>query len=475
MRINDKNNQNFKALSPFIKPLGQFYNANATLPTLAIETGVTLGRAHEANKRGGKPEAVDRLVEQGISAIVWIYGVKILKNVGDFIGKKILKYDLNFDIGFDKLRNPLNNVDKNALKFKAGNIIVSTALATYFIGAILPKINNAILKKTLKKEEKKKEIPLKTPTFEEYKNNTKKNKDISFKSSGIENIAHILENNSTARLFITDTGVIAGRFHNAPNKYRKIEGLFRDIASIYFYLKATKDITGLLNKLTKNTDINPDVLEHTIQMLNNKLKENPDLSCDDFLKLATGKAKKADLEKLKELFKGEETIDLEIFKNEFKGAFEALEENADKMSALQYPIEGREVLSFRQAKDVLVNSWTCEAEFLKTAYEKATGRKNIDISDSKTFVSNKFIDNTRASIDKFIEQIYQNAKNKGDNFKIDKEFIENVAKKNISKNFAFNIIGTIISIFALGTLIPKIQYAITKKMTNENKFHTEEE
>ena len=29
--------------------------------------------------------------------------------------------------------------------------------------------------------------------------------------------------------------------------------------------------------------------------------------------------------------------------------------------------------------------------------------------------------------------------------------------------------------YALGILIPKIQYAITRKLTNENKFHTEKE
>ena len=141
MRINNHNNkQNFKALSPIAKPLGQFYNANATIPTLIIETGVTLGRANEANKRGGMPEAVDRLVEQGISAVVWIYGVNILKNIGNFIGKNFLGIkDLNFDIGFDELRNPLKYIDKKAVAFKAGNILASTAIATYFIGAILPK------------------------------------------------------------------------------------------------------------------------------------------------------------------------------------------------------------------------------------------------------------------------------------------------------------------------------------------------
>ena len=132
MRINNQSNkQNFKALSPIAKPLGQFYNANATLPTLIIETGVTLGRANEANKRGGMPEAVDRLVEQGVSAVVWVYGVNILKNIGNFIGKNFLGIEnLNFDIGFDELRNPLKHIDKKAIGFKAGNILASTAIAT---------------------------------------------------------------------------------------------------------------------------------------------------------------------------------------------------------------------------------------------------------------------------------------------------------------------------------------------------------
>jgi len=461
MRINNiKNNQNFKALSPFSPALGQFYNANATLPTLSIETGVTLGRAYEANKRGGKPEAIDRLVEQGISAVVWIYGVKALKNIGDFFGKKFFD-DLNFDIGFDELRNPLKNIDSKAVKFKAGNILISTAIATYFIGAILPKINNAILKKTLKKEEKNEVKTLNVPSFKDFQNKTK---NISFTSLGVENLAHILENNSTARLLITDTGVIAGRFHNAPNKWRKIEGLFRDIASIYFYLKATEHISGGLNKLFNNdAAIDPKALEKTVEMLCKKLKENPELSNDEFYKLAT--ENNGDVEKLKSIFKGK-TISLKDFQDNFKNCAK----KAEQMSAMQHPIEGKSVLSYQQALDSISNSWTSEPEFLLDTFNEVTDK---NIADSKTFVSYKFLDKTRATIDAFIKQVYDKALK--DEIKIDENYIKKIAKSNIRKNFVFNLIGTIISTFALGILIPKVQYAITKKMTNENKFHVEEE
>jgi len=464
MRINNQNhNQNFKSLGAGANVLGQFYNANATLPTLFIETGVTLGRAFEANKRGGKPEAIDRLVEQGISAVVWIYGVKFLKSIGDLIGKNIFKIkDLNFDIGFDELRNPTKHINKKALNFKAGNILTCTALATYFIGAILPKINKAILKKTLKAQETKKEETYKpkTESFEEFKNKTANKKQISF--GGLINVAHILENNSTARLFITDTGVIAGRFYNAPNKYRKIEGLFRDIASIYFYLAATKDIVKILNG-KKNANIDPKTLEKTIEMLIKKLKENPDLSNEDFYNLAT---QKANTDSLKELFKGKKVISVDDFIKKFP----KLKDKAKEMASLQFVKEGENgILSFEQASDVLADSWVSNPKFLKETYDYTTGK---NIADKLTFVSSKHLTKIRNSIDNFIKQIFDTAQK--DNVKISEDFIRKIAKSNVRKNLVFNIVGTLVSTFALGILIPKVQYAITKKLSNENKFHTEE-
>ena len=471
MRINkQENNQNFKALSQVAKPLGQFYNANATIPTLVIETGVTLGRAHEAKKRGGTPEAIDRLVEQGISAVVWIYGVKFLKNIGDFLGKKFLNIkDLNFDIGFDELRNPTKYIDKKALGFKASNILISTAIATYFIGSILPKMNNAILDKILKKNKKEEETEkttLKPTSFDDFKNKTKKSNP-SFTSlfSTVVNGAHILENNSAARLLITDTGVIAGRFHNAPNKYRKIEGLFRDIASIYFYLLATSHIVFGLNKISKNTDINPKTLEKTLEMLSQKIKENPDMKVEDFLSQATKKVDDISKAALDELFKDKKVISVD----DFIKTFPELSKKAKDMASIQYIENGNGVLSYQQALDTLSNSWTSEAGFLKETLKYATGKE----IDSKTcFVSSKELNKVRKSIDSFIENLSEPLKQHG---KLDFDFIENYANKTLKKSFGFNIVGTAISMYALGILIPKIQYAITRKLTNENKFHTEKE
>ena len=315
------NKQNFTNISKLASPLGVFYNPNAAIPTLLIETGVTLGRSYEANKRGGKVEASERLVEQGASALIWIYGVNFLKNLGEKTGKALFKFkDLDFDIGFDELRNPLenslNNINKTAAKFKMINLLASTALATGFIGFILPKINHKITNFILKKDKNKKQIKtLVVPGFSEYRNSVKNQKNLSFTSSFLNSFAHTIENNSSARLFITDAGVISGRYQNGRNKYEKIEGLFRDISSIYLYLRATKDIVKVLNKLTNNININPKSLKCLLEELSKNIKDN--VSKEEFLKRIKEDIKKEDLEKLNELFKNKKVIALEEFDKVF--------------------------------------------------------------------------------------------------------------------------------------------------------------
>ncbi|MBQ2984126.1 MAG: hypothetical protein IJD57_04960 [Candidatus Gastranaerophilales bacterium] len=465
MRANTINNQtNFKALSPFASSLGAFHNANATIPTLAIETGVTLGRSFEANKRGGKIEATERFVEQGISALVWIYGVQTLKKMGDFVGKNILKIeDLNFDVGRDILRNPIKNnkISKKAAAFKVGNILTATTLATAFIGFVLPKINHFITNKTLKKEKNIKQTTLKAPSMSEFQNNLKTNKNISFTSlidKGIS-LAHTLENNSTARLLITDTGVVGGRFKNGRNKYEKIEGLFRDISSIYFYLFSTKHCVNLFNKLAQNKDINPEVVKNTTKMLEEALGDKT-ISAQGLKELLNENITKENLEKLEGLFKEKEVISLEKF-------FETFDETqkAYDMTKLQPFFEQNPVLSKTQAKDVLSNSISSDPKFLKETMNLATKGAS---DDKLKFVSKKHLESLRKQIDDFIEQISQTAQKEGK--EIDKNYIQNIAKKNISKNFAFYTLATGISIFALGILIPKVQYFITKKLTKENDF-----
>ncbi len=251
MRITNNNNINYKGdISKLAMPLSVFLDKNSVIPTLLIETGVTLGRTYEASKKGGKKEAVERFVEQGVSAVVWLWGVqtinKIIASMGELFKKGISSSD----------------------NFKSANMLSSLAIATGFIGFILPKINHFISKKVMekssKKQQKQPDTNIKLKTIEEFKR-----KNIpSFTS--LSSVANAFETNNALRLLVTDTGVIAGRYKNGRNKYERIEGLFRDIASIYFYLRATKDFVNLTSKTFKLETISKQHLE--------KLIKNPSLT-----------------------------------------------------------------------------------------------------------------------------------------------------------------------------------------------------
>ena len=233
MQVKSINNKtNFGNISKLSKPLEAFYNKNSVIPVLLIETGVTLGRTYEANKMGGKKEAIERFIEQGVSALVWLFGVQGLRKAGDTLAN-------------------LFKIAKNQT-FNDVNTLASLGIATVFIGFVLPKINHKISsiltsKKEDKKEDKIADTNFKPQTLEEYK----KKSNPSFTS--LSAFANLMETNSTARLLLTDVGVVLGRFKNGRNKYEKIEGLFRDISSIFFYLFSTKLIVKALNKITNNT------------------------------------------------------------------------------------------------------------------------------------------------------------------------------------------------------------------------------
>ena len=463
MKINQSQNKlNFQNVSLLSKPLGMFYNSNATIPTLIIESGVTSGRAYSANKKSGKIEASERIVEQGTSAVVWLWGVQMLQKLGEAIGKKILKRnDFDFDLGFDYLRNPLENLNKKALKFKTANLLLSTAIATLFIGFGLPKINHLITRNKLKKQKQNgNEIIVnnqKNITFNEFKNKTQ---NISF-TSGLYNFANVLENNSTVRLLVTDTGVIGGRFLNARSKSERVENPFRDISSIYFYLFSTKHTVKLLNKLFSNTDIDPKALLKTFEMLKERLEKSNLTDSHNFLNKVLGRANIGDLRKVDELFKGRKSITLD----EFKEVFSNFDIKADLMSKLQPELAGKQVLSKIQAQDIVKSGWISEPNFLHDVMNSVTKGA---YKQKNRFISAKKVEKIRQSIEEFIIQVEERAKKK--DCVIDSNFVEKIAKNNMRKNFVFYALGTAISIYALGFLIPKIQYIIRRKLTNSDEF-----
>ncbi len=453
MKINNQNQINFTSKTPFAKPLGAFFDKNAIAPIVFIESGVTLLRSNEAKKRGGIKEASDRFIEQGVSAAVWIWGVQALKSLGDAIGGKVFGIkDLSFNLGKDCLRDPVKNnkISKTALGYKTANTLLSTFLATYFIGFVLPKISRDLSRKISQKT-KKDQTTIKPTSFEEFRNKTNK-KQLNFTS--LYKLADVIENNSTARLLITDSGVVSGRCINAPNIYRKIENLFRDISSIYFYLFSSNHlVNNVFNKIAKNTNIDPKVLNKVVEELKTK-----GFDPNDFLGSTIGTLDKNQKIELDNLFNNKEVVRLE----EFLEKFPSYKNKAAKMSQLQPVFDNCCYLSKIQAQDVLKQGILCDPQFLSETFNIATKNR---ASDKMKFVPKKELDTIRQSIDNFIKQINRES---FDSVTIDK--IESIAKKNINKNFAFYSIATVLSTLALGVAIPRIQYFITKKLTNKNEF-----
>ena len=219
-------------------------------------------------------------------------------------------------------------------------------------------------------------------------------------------------------------------------------------------------LVKMFNKLSKNTDINPDALIPSVEMLKSKIGENA-LSADEFSKLALSNTNDTQISALKNLFKDKEVIDV----NEFIKVFPSHKDKALQMAQLQPIFKGEGVLTYKEAQDVLNDAFISDPKFLKKMFNKAT--KGLS-DDKMRFVSKKKLEKIRTVLDDFLNKMIESAKK--NNQKIDKNFVEKYANKTMGKNLAFYGIGVVASGFILGILIPKVQYLITKKLTKKNEF-----
>ena len=460
----------------FVNSLSHFKNPSATLPTLIIESCCTAGRTHQSYKRGGTLEAKERFREEATSGIFWLWGVKALNKIGDFIGEKVFKIQDITDTGKDFLRDPGYSMSNSAKIFKFGKIISSVIIATGFMGFVVPKINHAITAHTMKKNKKNNS---QNPEIALFLNNSKNkennkylsNNDISFK--GGENFTNFLmkasynlENNNTWRLISTDSGMIAGRVINSRHPAEALEYAFRDTSSIYFYNFATPTAIFLLNKLFKTSDIHPKVISQT----NSYLQENIaglGLSGKELIEKIDSTIKDTRFNQID--FKNQKAIELdELIAQLDKLGFDRIKDahlygKANLMSTLQPKLRGKSVLSVEQVKDVFSQSITSDPEFLRETINKATyGRAQ----NPKKFVSAQTCQNIRESIDKYILEIANKNKDKI----IDENLLKSSYRKALTRTAAFQALGMLFSIFGLAILIPKLQIFISQKVFGKKSF-----
>ncbi|HIZ27909.1 MAG TPA: hypothetical protein H9673_01800 [Candidatus Adamsella sp.] len=485
----------------------------ALMPVVILEGSVLTGRTYQAYKRGGALEAKERATEESVSSIGWLWGIPALNKGTDFLINKVFKVkNFQFDMGKDNIRYPMQDAighlpqnQKNKLMgLKLGKILASSFATVYFMGMVLPKI---VQNQTQKRIDKAKQNPQTLPaqnrlpktdsqmfkahrpqSMEEFLNETKQNSNSNVSFKGFDSIANTIlynmENNHIVNLLTVDAGLFAGRVYNAPNKYEKIERIFRDLSSSFFYVGSTPLIVALLNKIDplkgKNSKLDPTTVDSLTNLIKNPVNKKvldwrnmDEIPLEEFQRglfgtyLADEQLVKqaANLEQngiitLKQL---SQFIDDNITD---KTTAKALKENAEKLAKLQPQKAKESILTPSQIKSVFKNGLLNDGDTINSLINTATGGRALNHTK---FISQKKVDATRKQIFDYCESIIEQAKK--ENLKnITPDFLQKMKNRNFLTKVGFWGIGMVISAAFLSTIIPKTQYFITEKLTGKKGF-----
>ena len=489
------------------------------LPIILLETTVVAGRTYQAYKRGGTTEARERLLEESTGSFVWLGGAPLLFALGNKIAKKFggIK-NTNFDIGKDALRNPLEHIAKKTgistgklAKFKFANTLISVFAAAGFLGFVVPKLNQKLTKfihknqkqnNTQNQQQEQKapvssqaNIPESMPqitvaktvipqqkqfssmeSFLKDAKAVKQDKKVAFKGllspSQIAAITQNLENHAVYKLATTDSVVITGRGVNARNEDERREILFRDLASTFFYLFASplviKGLTAADNKVVRgNTGLDP---YSAMKVHNYLIDEMPKekMTIEEFSKFAFGNLDENTFNKLK--FDKDGIITLDKFKEVVSD--KKLQEKALEMSKMQPAKDGISVLTKQQVKNILTDGKMSDPNMLKNVLNNIFGAlesKEDVLGNPNKFIPGKEIEESTTAIQEYAKSIVEYAK-KHKLSEITPETLYKVNKRNLHHRIGFLAAGFLTAAAFLSTIIPKVQYYITKVKTGSDKF-----
>ena len=289
----------------------------------------------------------ERITEEFSGAVFWLGGVTALNALFEKIGQKILKLpNKAVDIASDDVRKPLANyldkertkegaviLEKTMAKFKFIKVISSVLIANAFIGFVLPKINQAITRSYHKNKPQEQNNPavnsgdkfVQRPTMETFKDGKdENNKNVAF-GMNLLSIANKFESDRNYKLLSVDAGTASGRAISARNNDERVEILFRDLSSIYFYMFNMQNMNTWLNKIEQNgtsTRLDPVSADHATRYMQEYLKDkNNDgkVSVEEFTREMLGQDRELP-DSLKGKFEGEKIkiISLDTFKQELK-------------------------------------------------------------------------------------------------------------------------------------------------------------
>ena len=466
--------------------------SDAMAPIIGLEATVTGGRTIQAQKRGGKDEARERLIEETTGAVVWLGGVKV---INDYVGDPILKklFGGNFDVGTDKvLRTPFDNfMKKNPPKgfspktvaiIKGIKVLASVLIADAFIGLVVPPLNQKLTKNLAKKK------AIANQAEQATENNKESSKNPSFKGGGgfgaINAFTNAIENTNTGKLLSTDAGLVSGRMYSARNNEERKEIAIRDIGSIYFYMWAQGHVGNLLNYAESGrfTRLNPTTAnildEHLAKFIESKggemsveefknavLGKNPaDIKLPDGIKFESAELGK--MTKFMDKFRSKPTEPLQAVKvSELKNIkeLEGIWTRIEEMSKLQPLRQGEAVITKQQIIDAMNIAEINDPKLLDKAFTEFTGGAS---KDEYKFVSNKKLYNLKADMENYVKDLCKGAKDG----KINKQALQKMKNKNLTYSGINFAAGFAVAALFLSTLIPKFQYWYTRKTTGKNEF-----
>ena len=138
-------------------------------------------------------------------------------------------------------------------------------------------------------------------------------------------------------------------------------------------------------------------------------------------------------------------------------------ETARRMSELQPKRAGISILSKNQIADVLKGGELNSPKLLHVIFDDYTQGA---YKNEYKYVSHKSLYKQKAKVVQYVEDILQAA----NNGKIDSALLKSVKNKNLAYNGLNFLVGFSIAVAFISTIIPKIQYYVTRKVTGRSGF-----
>ena len=417
--------------SNLAKGLTTLQNPNKEWGTLLIEVPADIGRAYSGYKRGGIIEGAEKFRKDMISGLIWLFGIPLFNKAGSALFEKCFKLPMNIDYDEQIIKNSLNYIAK---KENARNLDISE-LSKY--GAdFAKKINDIGLEKSVK--------------------NVKNARQLITIGSWLLNC------------FLM--GIALPKINQAITRKKLKEQQPKDYAMQFETFKEFEQKTK--NKKDKNVTFKG-LIDKFTYGLNNNAKVRL-ISTDVPMIVGRCATARNKYEAFEIALMDSSAIIFYNFtlgwtQNILSKIFASPQTNA-KVSEYIVSLDENTLNNAIKGATNEKESFKLDTFFDKKAineiYSQGTNGKFGKINRLVKDEEIKQIDRSTESLLKYIG----NNKKAFKDGKINIEEATKLIKKLNIKNTAFYSLGTIISILGLGILIPKIAYAITKKITGKDGF-----